>query len=97
MKAVTFLYCSPKTMETVEGRAEIADALAKLATELKLHPPIELEADDQGQVIVPHVGPDDAWEAMERAVPDWAERALFIPPAPDRQRSERDSKQRPSG
>jgi hypothetical protein len=96
MDAVTFLYCYPKAIETAEGRAEIADALAKLAAELKLHPPIELKADDHGHVTVPHFGPDDTWAAMNRAVPDWAERALFMPPDPERQRPELDSNQRPS-
>ncbi len=55
MDAVTFLYCYPKAIETAEGQAEVADALAKLAAELKLHPPIELRADDQGHVTVPHI------------------------------------------
>ena len=74
------------TIETAEGRAEVADALAKLAAELKFDPPIELRADEQGMVTVPHCGPDDTWAAMDRVVPDWAERALFIPPGPARQR-----------
>jgi len=84
MDAVTFLYCYPKAIETAEGRAEVADALAKLAAELKLHPPIELKADDHGHVTVPHIAPNETWAAMDRAVPDWAERALFIPPDPER-------------
>jgi hypothetical protein len=82
MDAVTFLYCYPKAIETPEGRAEVADALAKLAAELKLHRPIELKADDQGHVTVPHIAPAGTWAALDRAVPDWAERALFIPPNP---------------
>ncbi|MGB7589552.1 MAG: hypothetical protein WBM00_12695 [Solirubrobacterales bacterium] len=85
MEAVSFLYCYPKAIETAEGRAEVADALEKLAAELKLHPPIELKADDHGQVTIPYVGPDDTWAALDRAVPDWAGRALFMPPDPEQQ------------
>ncbi len=96
MDAVTFLYCYPKAIETAEGRAEVADALAKLAAESKLHPPIELRAGDQGYVTVPHIGPDDTWAAMDRAVPDWAERALFMPPDPERQRPGPESNRRPA-
>lgn len=72
------LICYPEALETVKGRAEVILALEKIAAALELGPASVPKPDKYGWVHFP-VDPTLVRPAMERAVPDWQERALFYP------------------
>jgi hypothetical protein len=85
--AVTHLYTYPAALEDPGKRAEIATALASLQAELetrgKLHEGVELRVDESGCVLIPDVGPDDVFDALTVASPDWGDHGLFVPRGAD--------------
>jgi hypothetical protein len=74
------MYCFPAVLESEAGRVAVDAALACLATELELGEGIKLRQDDGNSIVVSGVEPAELWHAMDRAVPDWEDRDLFLPP-----------------
>lgn len=64
-------------LETDSDRAEVEAALAKLSTELELIHPLRLRGGHRSLITVPGVAPDEAWSAMDSAVPGW--QRIFLP------------------
>lgn len=79
MTTVTYMYCFPAVLETEAGKAAVDAALSSLATELKLTAEVKLR-EGGGSIVVRDVEPQDLWQAMDRAVPDWEDQRLFFPP-----------------
>lgn len=79
---VATLYFPPAKVATEEGIEDIVEALLAIQTDLRLSPAVAgfppHETIRRGSIDLP-VGPDQLWEAVERAVPDWVERNLFLP------------------
>lgn len=66
-------------IETDSDRTAVEAALGKLSTELELSHPLRLKGGHRGLITIPGVAPEEAWSAMDRAVPEWPQ--LFLPPS----------------
>jgi hypothetical protein len=78
----TFLYCRPEVLENPLGAAEVDEVLERLACELKREHERELRfRPRQGNsIVIPEVGPDEIWAAMDRFLPIWKQARLFFLP-----------------
>jgi hypothetical protein len=77
MESVTHLYTYPGAIDGKRGRAEIDEALVKLSAELELPHELRIRGGHAGRITIPDVAPEEAWAAIDRAVPDWPQ--LFLP------------------
>jgi hypothetical protein len=82
MATETILETNPEALRDPGRRAEADTALASLQAELesrgKLREGVELRVDDSGNVTIPGVSPDDLFDALTIASPDWGDHDLFV-------------------
>ena len=83
MDDTTFLYCRPDVLGNPLGAAEVDDVLERLAIELDLDRELELRPAHSNSIIVPDVGPEEAWAALDRLLPIWKQARLFFLPRLD--------------
>jgi hypothetical protein len=82
MAADTVLETNPEALRDPGKRAEVDTALASLQAELEsrrlLGEGVLLRVDDLGRVTIPDVEPDDLFDALTIASPDWGDHDLFV-------------------
>jgi hypothetical protein len=87
MATGTVLETNPDALRDPGRRAEVDTALASLQAELEsrrmLREGAELRLDGSGSVTIPDVDPDDLFDALTIASPDWGDHDLFVLRAAD--------------
>jgi hypothetical protein len=78
----TFIYCRPEILETANGTREVDEALTLVAAQLWSDADVQLRRSGSYAAAFSGVSHDDAWDAMDRALPLWKQRRLFFVPRP---------------
>lgn len=77
---VTYLYCRPGVLDTKKGEVDVDLALQHLAFELGREQAPMFRTRGGTSIVVPGVGPDEVWSAMEKIAATWQRRGLFVLP-----------------
>jgi hypothetical protein len=77
---VTRIYCRRGILDTAIGAIEVDEALALLALELGLEIDGVLRSVGEESAVVPRTTPAEMWAAMDRVLPKWRQRKLFVMP-----------------
>jgi hypothetical protein len=78
----TFIYCRPEVLETPGGTREVDEALTLVAAQLWSDADVQLRREGSYAATFSGVSHDNAWDAMDRALPLWKQRRLFFVPRP---------------